>query len=48
MLRSVVRRVLAVDQQPVEAGAGAQLGAVRVGQAQPQADLGAFVGQGLA
>jgi hypothetical protein len=31
--------VFAVDQQPVEAGAGQQFGAVAAGQPQPQADL---------
>ncbi|MCY1426731.1 hypothetical protein D9M71_425570 [compost metagenome] len=35
----VVGRVLAVEQQPVETGVGGQLGAVRIGQADPQADL---------
>jgi hypothetical protein len=45
--RDVVGRVLAVDQQPVEACPGADLGAVGAGQAQPQADLRALVGQGL-
>ena len=34
-----IGRVFAVDQQPVETGAGQQLGAVGAGQAQPQADL---------
>ncbi|MCY1528351.1 hypothetical protein D9M68_634520 [compost metagenome] len=35
----VVGCVLAVQQQPVEAGVGRQLGAVGIGQAEPEADL---------
>jgi hypothetical protein len=31
--------VLAVDQQPVEAGGGEQLRRVRIGEADPEADL---------
>jgi hypothetical protein len=41
----VVGAVLAVDQQPVEAGRGAQFGRVRVGQPEPQADLSLGRGQ---
>jgi hypothetical protein len=39
--------MLAVDQQPVEAGARADFGAVGVGQAEPQADLGLALGEGV-
>jgi hypothetical protein len=35
----VVRRVLGVDQQPVEAGAADDVSGVRVRQAEPQPDL---------
>ena len=42
-----VGRVLAVEQQPVEAGAGADLGGVGVGQAEPQTDLRPALGHGL-
>ena len=37
--RHVVRRVLAIDQQPVIARTRADLSRVGIGQRQPQADL---------
>ncbi|MDT4869498.1 hypothetical protein FQZ97_1045300 [compost metagenome] len=36
----VVGGVLAIQQQPVEAGVGRQLRAVGIGETQPEADLG--------
>ena len=39
----VVGRVLAIDDQPVKPGQGADFGGVGAGQAHPQADLGLFV-----
>jgi hypothetical protein len=35
----IIRRVFAVNQQPVKPGAGQQFGAVAAAQPQPQADL---------
>lgn len=43
----IVGRVLAVDHQPVIAGAGQNFSAIGVSQTQPQADLGLLVLQGL-
>ena len=43
----VVGRMLAVDQQPVEAGPGADLRRIVIGESEPQADLGALLGDGL-
>lgn len=43
----VIGRVFAVDQQPVKPGIGRQLGAVGIGQAEPQADLRLAAAQAL-
>jgi hypothetical protein len=44
---NVIGRVFAVQQQPIEPGASTNLGAVGIGQAYPQTDLGLFLNQGL-